>query len=71
MDFRTHTVEFPGESITIRTKGPINHETKRMMGTNFSVGIERNEEQLLKNNADHTKWSNPLEIQYVFAPAID
>ncbi len=34
-----------------------------MLATNYSFGIERDEEQLKKNNLDFTKWSNPLEIQ--------
>ncbi|KIJ51347.1 hypothetical protein M422DRAFT_244525 [Sphaerobolus stellatus SS14] len=43
---------------------------QRMMYTNYSFGIERNEEQLIKNNQDHTKWSNPLEIQLPNAPSM-
>lgn len=35
------------------------------MATNYSCGIERDEEVLKKNDADHTKWSNPLEIRFV------
>ncbi|KAG8929560.1 hypothetical protein FRC02_005391 [Tulasnella sp. 418] len=40
---------------------------QRMMYTNYSNGIERDEEQLKKNNLDHRKWVNPLEIQWVIA----
>ena len=34
-----------------------------MIESNYSFGIERDEEQLKRNNFDHRKWSNPLEIQ--------
>jgi len=43
---------------------------QKMMATNFSVGIERNEKQLKKNNQDSTKWTNPLEIQLPYAPSL-
>jgi phospholipid:diacylglycerol acyltransferase len=36
-----------------------------MMESNFSVGIERDEEVLKKNDNDHRKWSNPLESRLV------
>lgn len=36
---------------------------QRMLYTNYSYGIERDEEKLKANNLDHTKWTNPLEIQ--------
>ena len=35
-----------------------------MLAANYSFGIERDVEQLKKNNLDFTKWTNPLEIQY-------
>ncbi|KAG8745177.1 hypothetical protein FRC10_008630 [Ceratobasidium sp. 414] len=41
---------------------------QRMMAQNYSYGIERDEEQLKKNNDDHTKFSNPLEVQLPNAP---
>ena len=37
---------------------------KKMMATNYSFGIERDEKQLKKNDVDHTKWTNPLEHRY-------
>lgn len=37
--------------------------TKQMIESNYSFGIERDEEQLKRNNLDPRKWSNPLEIQ--------
>ncbi|CAK5281824.1 unnamed protein product [Mycena citricolor] len=43
---------------------------QKMMATNFSVGIERDEEVLRKNNEDPTKWSNPLEVQLPLAPSM-
>lgn len=36
---------------------------KKMVATNYSFGIERDERELEKNNHDHRKWSNPLEVQ--------
>ena len=42
----------------------------KMVNTNFSLGIERNVKQLQKNNLDHTKWSNPLEVQLPMAPSM-
>lgn len=36
-----------------------------MMGTNYSFGIERDEAILKRNDLDPTKWTNPLEVQYV------
>ncbi|GJN92257.1 hypothetical protein Rhopal_005287-T1 [Rhodotorula paludigena] len=41
-----------------------------MLASNFSYGFERSEEQLIKNNADHSKWSNPLEVQLPKAPSM-
>lgn len=35
------------------------------MESNYSYGIERDEVQLKRNNEDHRKWSNPLEVRYV------
>lgn len=43
---------------------------QKMIATNFSFGIERDEEVLKANNADHTKWSNPLEVQLPHAPSM-
>ncbi|EPS98702.1 hypothetical protein FOMPIDRAFT_60813 [Fomitopsis schrenkii] len=41
---------------------------QKMIDSNYSFGIERDEEQLKRNNFDHRKWSNPLEIQLPNAP---
>ncbi|QRV83960.1 phospholipid: diacylglycerol acyltransferase [Ceratobasidium sp. AG-Ba] len=43
---------------------------QRMMALNYSYGIERDEEQLKKNGDDHTKFSNPLEVQLPNAPSM-
>jgi phospholipid:diacylglycerol acyltransferase len=43
---------------------------QKMIATNYSYGIERNEKALVANNADHTKWSNPLEVQLPYAPSM-
>ncbi|KAI0072852.1 phospholipid:diacylglycerol acyltransferase [Panus rudis PR-1116 ss-1] len=42
---------------------------QRMLAANYSYGIERDEEQLKRNNLDHRKWTNPLEIQLPDAPS--
>lgn len=38
---------------------------QKMIATNYSYGIERDEEALKRNDLDHTKWTNPLEIRHV------
>ncbi|KAI0644719.1 LACT-domain-containing protein [Trametes meyenii] len=43
---------------------------QKMMASNYSFGIERDEERLKANNVDFTKWSNPLEIQLPYAPSM-
>jgi len=43
---------------------------QKMIATNYSFGIERDEKQLKKNNNDPTKWTNPLEIQLPRAPSL-
>jgi len=43
---------------------------QKMLETNYSNGIERDEEQLRRNNFDHTKWTNPLEVQLPYAPSM-
>ncbi|KAF8895699.1 phospholipid/diacylglycerol acyltransferase [Gymnopilus junonius] len=43
---------------------------QKMLETNYSYGIERNEDQLRRNNADHRKWSNPLEVSLPYAPSM-
>ncbi|KAG8909366.1 hypothetical protein FRC00_010267 [Tulasnella sp. 408] len=43
---------------------------QKMIATNYSYGIERDEEVLKRNNQDHTKWTNPLEIQLPNAPSM-
>jgi hypothetical protein len=43
---------------------------QRMMEGNYSNGFERDTAQLIRNNADPTKWSNPLEIQLPKAPSM-
>lgn len=34
-----------------------------MIATNYSFGIERDEDALTRNDLDQTKWSNPLEVR--------
>ncbi|KAJ3772738.1 phospholipid:diacylglycerol acyltransferase [Lentinula raphanica] len=41
---------------------------QKMMATNYSFGIERDEEALTRNDLDHTKWTNPLEVKCALMP---
>ncbi|KAJ3861987.1 phospholipid:diacylglycerol acyltransferase [Lentinula novae-zelandiae] len=43
---------------------------QKMMATNYSFGIERNEDALNRNDRDHTKWTNPLEVKLPNAPSM-
>ncbi|KAH8115455.1 Lecithin:cholesterol acyltransferase [Phellopilus nigrolimitatus] len=43
---------------------------QRMMATNFSCGIERDEKKLEMNDDNPTKWSNPLESRLPNAPSM-
>ncbi|KAJ7072618.1 phospholipid:diacylglycerol acyltransferase, partial [Mycena amicta] len=43
---------------------------QKMIETNFSFGIERDEARLKANNLIHPKWSNPLEVQLPYAPSM-
>ncbi|KAJ3570900.1 hypothetical protein NP233_g4095 [Leucocoprinus birnbaumii] len=43
---------------------------QKMIATNYSFGIERDEEKLKKNGNDPVKWSNPLEVQLPHAPSM-
>ena len=40
------------------------HTCQKMIATNYSYGIERDEEALERNDLDVTKWTNPLEVRY-------
>ncbi|KXN91081.1 Phospholipid:diacylglycerol acyltransferase [Leucoagaricus sp. SymC.cos] len=43
---------------------------RKMIATNYSFGIERDEQKLKENGNDPTKWSNPLEVQLPYAPSM-
>ncbi|KIK61203.1 hypothetical protein GYMLUDRAFT_43281 [Collybiopsis luxurians FD-317 M1] len=43
---------------------------QKMLATNYSFGIERDEEVLKRNDFDHTKWTNPLEVRLPNAPSM-
>ncbi|KAA1470647.1 phospholipid/diacylglycerol acyltransferase [Dentipellis sp. KUC8613] len=43
---------------------------QKMIETNYSYGIERDEKQLKKNDADPRTWSNPLESRLPNAPSM-
>ncbi|KAJ8696245.1 phospholipid:diacylglycerol acyltransferase [Pleurotus ostreatus] len=43
---------------------------QKMIGTNYSYGIERDAAMLDKNDLDHTKWANPLEARLPRAPSM-
>lgn len=41
---------------------PVSYQ--KMVASNYSLGLERDEKQLQANNYDFKKWTNPLEIQW-------
>ena len=41
---------------------PVSYQ--KMVSSNYSFGLERDEKQLQANNHDFRKWTNPLEIQW-------
>ncbi|KAG6866217.1 hypothetical protein C0991_007242 [Blastosporella zonata] len=43
---------------------------QKMLATNYSFGIERDEAVLERNDLDHTKWTNPLEVRLPNAPSM-
>ncbi|KAF5345334.1 hypothetical protein D9758_008426 [Tetrapyrgos nigripes] len=43
---------------------------QQMMYTNYSFGIERDEDKLARNDLDHRKWTNPLEVRLPNAPSM-
>lgn len=45
----------------------LTQDRQKMLETNYSYGIERDEGQLSRNDLDHRKWSNPLEVRHVFS----
>ncbi|KAJ7874819.1 phospholipid:diacylglycerol acyltransferase [Mycena olivaceomarginata] len=61
-------VEVTTRNMTVDTAGDwiLQHTS-----SSFQVGVHRGDEAVLKaNNADHTKWSNPLEVQLPHAPSM-
>ncbi|KAN0081174.1 Lecithin:cholesterol acyltransferase domain containing protein [Tylopilus felleus] len=60
------TVEMVGNWILERTPSSF----QKMLSTNYSWGIERDEEVLARNDFDHRKWTNPLEIRLPNAPSM-
>ncbi|KAI0061165.1 phospholipid:diacylglycerol acyltransferase [Artomyces pyxidatus] len=44
---------------------------QKMIASNYSFGIERDEAALERNDRDHTKWTNPLEIRLPNAPSMN
>jgi hypothetical protein len=48
-------------SVWILTRTPASFQ--KMMAENYSIGFERDERQLKRNDADPTKWTNPLEVR--------
>jgi len=43
---------------------------QKMVAANYSYGIERDEDILVRNDQDHRKWSNPLEVRLPNAPSM-
>ncbi|TFY81159.1 hypothetical protein EWM64_g2857 [Hericium alpestre] len=67
VDTRNMTAEDAGVWILEHTPTTF----QKMIQTNYSYGIERDEEQLAKNDHDHRKWSNPLESRLPNAPSME
>ncbi|KIY63217.1 phospholipid:diacylglycerol acyltransferase [Cylindrobasidium torrendii FP15055 ss-10] len=65
-DLRNMTTEEAGLWILQHTPATFQY----MMDTNFSTGIERDEEKLIANDNDPTTWSNPLESRLPNAPSM-
>ncbi|WVF71237.1 hypothetical protein IAT40_006037 [Kwoniella sp. CBS 6097] len=67
-----HTVS---PNLTLNEAGPyvLTHTPpafQRMMDLNYSVSFETDDEQLKRNDRDHRKWSNPLEVRLPEAPSL-
>ncbi|KAG9312062.1 Lecithin:cholesterol acyltransferase-domain-containing protein [Chiua virens] len=60
------TAEMVGSWILERTPDSF----QKMLSTNYSFGIERDEQALAANDFDPRKWSNPLEIRLPNAPSM-
>ncbi|KAF8551971.1 Lecithin:cholesterol acyltransferase [Imleria badia] len=60
------TAEMVGNWILERTPSSF----QKMLSTNYSFGIERDEEVLARNDFDYRKWTNPLEIRLPNAPSM-
>ncbi|KAG6381899.1 Lecithin:cholesterol acyltransferase-domain-containing protein [Boletus reticuloceps] len=60
------TAERVGNWILERTPSSF----QKMLSMNYSFGIERDGEVLARNDFDHRKWSNPLEIRLPNAPSM-
>lgn len=59
-NFSVSLVRFLDCSLNVSANNPVGRQ----------FGFEKDEEQLIKNNDDHTKWSNPLEVQLPKAPSL-
>ena len=76
MDLRTYTDYFPGQDFSLFfscTWENLEYEAEfeqKMLATNFSYGIEKDEKKLKANDRDHTKWTNPLESTLPNAPSM-
>lgn len=68
-DAGTFILEHTPSSFQVCRKHTVLHRllivyNQKMLSTNYSNGIEKDDKVLKKNDGDHTKWSNPLEIRY-------
>ncbi|KAF8608141.1 LACT-domain-containing protein [Ceratobasidium sp. AG-I] len=50
--------------------GNVEEGWQKMLARNYSYGIERDPERLARNDDDHTKFSNPLEVKLPNAPSM-
>ena len=76
VDPRTYTGYLPGQDFASRFScswenlGCEADFEQKMLATNFSYGIEKDEKKLRANDRDHTKWTNPLESTLPNAPSM-
>ena len=67
LDSRADATQFSGprDFVCALRDAWVDPPWQTMLATNYSFGIERDEAVLARNDLDHRKWSNPLEIRYV------
>ncbi len=67
------TTVYPNLTVAETVSYVLDHTSnayQRMFASNYSVGFEGDAKQLRRNAKDHTKWSNPLEVELPHAPSM-